>query len=711
MKISAKLPSVIIGLSILSVIITGSLSFYRSEEALKKAAFSKLEAVQQARTSELKDYLEAIEEDIRIIAASHMAVQALSDIKTAFNEIGVQGATTLKDLYRTNNPHPVGERHKLDMADDGSAYSKAHGQYHPWFRKLLETRGYYDIFLVNRNGDVVYSVFKESDFATNLLTGEWSKTDLADVVQEVANQPPETIAFSDLSPYTPSQNIPASFIATPIYDNSQSYAGALIFQMPIQRINKIMNSQVGMGETGESYLVGPDLTMRSDSRFSKESTILKQIVDTPSVTRALSGEQGTSQVDDYRQVPVLSAFGPVRFHDVTWAIVAEIDEEEVYAPALELRNILASAALVIILGVGGVGFLVSRSLTRPIRSMTGIMGDLARDNLDVDVPYTKRTDEIGEMASSVNHFKKQMIRVKELEADQAERDRKMAEQRKAVMHEMADAFERSVGKVVQTVTSAATELQASSRQMSQTATETSSQATTVAAAAEEASTNVETVASAAEELASSEGEISRHVHQSSEVADHAAHQAKQTKATVEKMVDEVGKIGTVINLIQAIAEQTNLLALNATIEAERAGETGKGFAVVASEVKTLATQTAEATEEIAKQINMVQNVTHDAANAISGIAETVDQIDQIANSIAAAVEEQTAATSEIARNVEQASQGTSEVTVNIQAVGYAATETGAAATQISEASSDLSRQAEILREEVKAFLDKVRSDP
>lgn len=711
MKISAKLPTVIIGLSVLSVIITGSLSFFRSEEALKKADFSKLEAVQQARTSELEAYLEVIAEDVRITAASDMAVKALKEVKTAFNEMGANGPDTLKKLYNINNPHPSGERQKLEDAGDGSIYSATHAHFHPWFRKLQKTRGYYDIFLINRNGDVVYSVFKESDFATNLRTDKWTETELATVFKTIAKQTSDTIAFSDLSPYAPSQNIAASFIAAPVYDERQSYAGALVFQMPIKRINKIMNSQVGMGKSGESYLVGSDFTMRSDSRFATESTILKQVVDTPSVRRALSGENTTAQLTDYRGVEVLSSFGSLTFHGVTWAVLAEIDAAEVYAPTLELRNMLASAAVIIMLGVGLIGFFLSRSLVRPIVSMTDIMGHLAKDNLSVEVPYASRSDEMGDMATSVNHFKEQMIRVKELEADQAERDRKMAEQRKAVMHEMADTFEKSVGKVVQTVTSAATELQASSRQMSQTATETSSQATTVAAAAEEASTNVETVASAAEELASSEGEISRHVHQSSEVADHAAQQARDTKATVEKMVDEVGKIGTVINLIQAIAEKTNLLALNATIEAERAGESGKGFAVVASEVKTLATQTANATEEIAQQINMVQSVTHDAANAISSIGQTIDQIDQIANSIATAVEEQTAATSEIARNVEQASQGTSQVTVNIQSVGYAATETGAAATQISEASSDLSRQAEILREEVKAFLDKVRSDP
>ncbi len=275
--------------------------------------------------------------------------------------------------------------------------------------------------------------------------------------------------------------------------------------------------------------------------------------------------------------------------------------------------------------------------------------------------------------------------------------------------QMADRFEQSVMAVVESVSSGATEMESSARTMQTTAEETSQRATTVAAASEEATSNVQTVASAAEELSSSVEEIGRQVAQSTKIAQSAVEETSRADEKVQGLAEAAQKIGEVVNLINDIASQTNLLALNATIEAARAGEAGKGFAVVASEVKSLATQTAKATDEIASQINAIQSATTDAVTAIQGISSTIAEISEISTAIASAVEEQGAATREIAGNVQQAATGTQEVSSTIAGVTQTATETGEAANQVLEATGELAQQAEMLRKQVDEFLVEVRT--
>ena len=367
----------------------------------------------------------------------------------------------------------------------------------------------------------------------------------------------------------------------------------------------------------------------------------------------------------------------------------------------------------VLLGVGLVlalliTFVTSRAIVGPIKAMTAAMGTLADGDHSVEIPARARKDEIGAMAGAVQVFKDNAIEVARLNAEQAAENARRQERSEA-MEKLCQDFEATIMGVVDSVASAANETETTASTMAATAEETSAQSTAVAAASEEATTNVQTVASAAEELAASIGEIARQVDQASSAAKGAVTEAAKTNVSVKSLSEAGEKIGEVIQLISDIASQTNLLALNATIEAARAGEAGKGFAVVASEVKSLATQTGRATEEITAQIANLQAATDDAVAAIEGIGTSIGNIDEITVTVASAVEEQRSATGEISTSVQQAAQGTQEVTTNISSVNTAAQETGSAASQMTAAAGELSSQAVVLRGEVEGFLKSVQA--
>jgi len=370
-------------------------------------------------------------------------------------------------------------------------------------------------------------------------------------------------------------------------------------------------------------------------------------------------------------------------------------------------------ALLALLGAGvglgaAIALLTSRSIVDPIAAMTLAMRRLSAGEMQTEIPARERSDEIGEMAQSVQVFKDSMIEAERLRAEQAAEQQRQLDRAKRIETSVA-SFEKAVAEVVNTVSSASTELQSTAQAMAATAEETTRQSTTVAAASEQATQNVQTVASATEELSASIKEIGQQVTVSSRMTSDAAAQARDSNAQVQGLAQAAQKIGDVLKLISDIAGQTNLLALNATIEAARAGEAGKGFAVVASEVKALANQTAKATEEIGAQIRAIQEATQTSVQSIQGIAETIGKVNETATTIASAVEEQGAATQEIARNVQQAAQGTGEVSNNIGGVSQAAQQTGAAASQVLASASELSRNGEVLKQQVDAFLREVRA--
>jgi len=487
--------------------------------------------------------------------------------------------------------------------------------------------------------------------------------------------------------------------------------------------------------------------LTSLNKFSDEMLKLSKSVENRArieklKARAADYAQGAEQIEKVRGEAIAAAGGgaeaaarvaklneeAIRIaREVTLPIVAEIEpisnqiadfaKHSVEEQAAQAAKEMAAAEWEsLAIGIGTMLLLIGTSLfsyitiARPMRALSASMDELAGGNFAVVLPGLGRKDELGAVAGAVEKFK---VVSEQKARDEAEakmkQDQIAAQQRKAEMVKLADSFEAAVGEIVETVSSASTELEASAGTLTATAERAQEVTTMVAAASEEASTNVQSVASATEELSSSVNEISRQVQESARMASEAVDQARTTNDRVSELSKAAARIGDVVELINTIAGQTNLLALNATIEAARAGEAGRGFAVVASEVKALAEQTAKATGEIGQQITGIQAATQESVGAIKEISGTIERLSEIASTIAAAVEEQGAATQEISRNVQQAAQGTQQVSSNITDVQRGASETGSASSQVLSAAQSLSSDSNRLKLEVGKFLNSVRA--
>ncbi len=652
----------------------------------------------------------------------------------------------------------------ITEVDIAEAFVPVDDQGKEYYTKYIKTYGYYDLFLIDPNGYCFYTASKESDYQTNFQNGKYADSNLGELFRKVSKS--KSYEIADFAPYAPSNDEPAAFIAQPLTHEGEVEM-VVALQLSLEAINSIMQQREGMGESGESYLVGADKLRRSDSVGDTAPTVKNTFANPttgdkkkPAIDAALAGDSGIQISTDYYDNKVLAAYAPIKVNDLTWAMIAKINEAEALAPVKAMQKLSALIILISAVIIVFIALLMLRLVMVPIKVVVANLrelsqgeGDLTR-RLKVDCPVCSdvkkcntpscksygKNDLCWEISGSrsdnpdcLEVVSGKITNCEDCEVyKQANYDelQELSTNFNSFIHKLQNMFKEVVQGVV-TISSATTELSAIAEQMSGSADNVSNQSNTVATAAEEMSvnmdsvaaateettTNINIVASAAEEMTSTISDVNNNTDQASKVTAEAVEEAKSATTKVQQLGLAASEISKVTEVITDISGQTNLLALNATIEAARAGDAGKGFAVVANEIKELAKQTADATGQIKSQIEDIQNSTSETVTQIERITLVINNVNDTVSTITGAVREQATATDEIAANVAQAAQGLSEVNENVAQssavagqiaqdithVSQASTEMSTSSTEVQKSATELSETTEKLKNLVGGF--------